>query len=85
MRPSPHDVLQAVDHPRLGRFAVATGAAGFLIVGLDALRQIEMRDEAHVGFVDAHAERDGRDDHHRVVAQKAVLIRGAFASADSPA
>ena len=47
---------------------VAAGASGLLIVSFDALGQIEMRDEAHVRLVDAHAERDGGDDHHAVLA-----------------
>ena len=33
-------------------------------------RQIVMNDEAHVRFVDAHAERDRCRDHPRIVAQK---------------
>src|SRR5674476_1505125 len=56
-----HDVGQAIGHPGAGRLAVAARAAGLLIIGLDALGQIEMRDEAHVRLVDAHAERDGGD------------------------
>src|SRR5690606_36253334 len=38
--PDLHDVLQAVHHPRVGRLAVPYGTARFLIVRLDALRQI---------------------------------------------
>ena len=36
-----------------------------------------MGDEAHVGLVDAHAEGDGGDHHHAVLAQEAVLVRCA--------
>ena len=36
-----------------------------------------MGDEAHVGLVDAHAERDRRDHHDAVVAEEAGLVRGA--------
>ena len=32
---------------------------------------------AHVGFVDAHAESDRRDDHIHLLVQKLVLIGGA--------
>ena len=73
-----HDVGQAIGHPGAGGLAVAAGAAGFLVIGLDALRQIEMRDEAHVGLVDAHAERDGGDDHDAVLVDEAILVAGAL-------
>ena len=72
-----HDVLQAVDHPRVGGLAVAAGAARLLVVRLDALRQVEMRDEPDVGLVDAHAERDRRDDDHRVLDEEPALMLGA--------
>jgi uncharacterized membrane protein YhaH (DUF805 family) len=67
-------VLQAVGHPGIGVFAVAAGAAGLLVVGLDVLRQIQVRDETHVGLVDAHAEGDGGDHHDPVLAQEAALM-----------
>ena len=66
--PQPHHVLQAIDHPRFRGFAVAPGAARFLIIGFHALGQVDVRHEAHVRFVDAHAEGDGGDDHHVVLA-----------------
>ena len=78
-----HDVGQAVGHPGAGGLAVAPGAAGLLVIGLDALRQIEMRDEAHVGLVDAHAERDGGDDHDAVLVDEAVLVAGAHAGVEA--
>jgi hypothetical protein len=56
-----HHIAEAVGHPGHGRLPVAAGAAGLLVVGLDRLGQVEMRDEAHVGLVDAHAEGDGGD------------------------
>ena len=59
------DILQAVDHPGVGRLAIAPGATGFLVVGLHGLGHIQVRDEAHVRFVDAHAKGDGGDDDHR--------------------
>ena len=36
-----------------------------------------MGDEAHVGLVDAHAERDGGDDHDAVLVDEAVLVARA--------
>ena len=71
------DVGQAVGHPRVGRLAVTAGAAGFLVVALEASGQVQMGDEAHVGLVDSHAEGDRRDDHHAVLAGEALLVRGA--------
>ena len=73
----PHHVLKAVDHPCLGRRAIAAGTAGFLVVRLDALGQVGMGDETHIRLVDAHAESDGGDHHHAVVAQEARLVGGA--------
>jgi hypothetical protein len=63
--------LQAVAEPGVGRQAVAAGAAGLLVVGLDALRQVQVGDEAHVRLVDAHAEGDGGDDDDALAAQEA--------------
>ena len=41
------------------------------------LRQVAVDDEADVGLVDAHAERDGGDDHVHLVADEGVLVRVA--------
>ena len=38
-----------------------------------------MRHEAHIGLVDAHAERDRGDDHDTVFIDEAILIAGANA------
>ena len=72
--PQHHDVLQAVAHPRARRQPVAAGAAGFLVIGLNVFRQVEVRDEAHIGLVYAHAEGDGRGHDHAVLAQKSCLV-----------
>ena len=79
-RISANYIAQPVTHPRIGRQSVAAGAAGFLVVAFETFRQIHVCDESHVGLVDTHAERDGRDDHHAVLAQEASLVRGARAS-----
>ena len=47
---------------RLGRPAVAAGAADLLVIGFEAARQVGVEDIGDVGLVDAHAEGDGR--HH---------------------
>jgi hypothetical protein len=68
------DILQAPRHPRFGRLAVASGTAGFLVVAFDRSRQIHVRDEAHVGLVDAHAESERRDHDDAVLAQESFLV-----------
>src|SRR5690606_3906132 len=50
-----------VEEDAVARQTVATGAPDLLIVALDGARQVVVHDEADVGLVDAHAERDGRD------------------------
>ena len=72
-----HDIRQAIRHPGAGWLAVAPRAPGLLIIGFDAFRQIEMRHEAHVRFIDPHAERDGGDDHDAVLVDKAILMARA--------
>ena len=62
------DVLGAVERQRLGRGAVAAGAADLLIIGLDRLGQVGVRDPADVGFVDPHAKGDRGRDHQPVLA-----------------
>ena len=85
MPPLLHDVRQPVRHPGVGRQAVAAGAARLLVIALDAFRQVEVRDEAHVGLVDAHAERDRRDHHDAVVAEEAVLVAPRASRVSMPA
>jgi hypothetical protein len=46
-------------------------------MSLDRLGQAGMGDEAHVGLVDAHAERDGRDHHHVSDATNGAWLRAA--------
>ena len=75
------DVGESVRHPGIGRRSVATGPARLLVVRLDAFREIEMSDEAHIGLVDPHAERDGGDDDHRVLAHERILVELALLGA----
>ena len=67
-------VFQPIGHPGRGRVAITAGTAGFLIVGLNALGQIQMRHKPHVRFVDAHAEGNGGDHDNAVLAQEALLV-----------
>ena len=75
------DVRQSVRHPSVGRQSVTAGAARLLVVGLDALREVEVGDEPHVRLVDPHPERDGGDDDHRVFAHERVLVEPALVRA----
>ena len=69
-----HDVLEPVGEPCRGGQAVTPSAPGLLVVPLDGLGKIEVGDEANVGFVDAHAERDGGDDDEPVLAEETRLV-----------
>ena len=62
----------------MGRLAIAAGAAGFLVVGFDILRQVAVDDEAHVGLIDAHPKGDGGDDDGGVVADEGFLASRAI-------
>ena len=62
---------------RAGGLAVAPGAAGLLVVGLERGRHARVHHGAHVGLVHAHAERVGRADHAHVVREEAPLDRRA--------
>ena len=66
------------------QLAVATCAPRLLVVALDRLGQRVVDDEAHVGLVDAHAERDRRADNLAVaLVDPAVLHAGALAIGQS--
>src|SRR3546814_13039547 len=54
-----HHVAQALAQPGVGRFAVAAGPAGFLVVALERLGEVEVGDEAYVGLVVADRKRAG--------------------------
>ena len=74
-----HDVAQAVDHPCIRRQAVTPGAPGLLVIALDALGQVQMRDKAHVRLVYAHAEGDGRHHDDALFAHETALVQLARA------
>ena len=65
---------QGRSHPCIGRRAIASGASGFLVIAFDTLRQIEVRHEADIGLVDAHAEGDGRHHDHAFLALETRLV-----------
>ena len=70
-------IAESEQHARLGGAAVAPGAADFLVIGLDAGRDIGMKHETHIRFVDTHAKRDGGNDNNAALGEKAVLVGGA--------
>jgi len=55
-------VGEGVEEEGAGRLTIASGAADLLVVLLDGAREGGVNDGADVGFVDAHAEGDRRDD-----------------------
>ena len=55
-------VCIVVEQYGIGFPAVAPSTSCFLEVGLDAVRTVDVDHEAHIGFVDAHAE--GISGHH---------------------
>ena len=62
---------------RIRRQTITAGTPGFLVVGFQALGQIEVGDEAHVGLVDAHAEGDGGDHDQPFLVEETLLVGGA--------
>ena len=71
-------VLHPEQQQGLGGHAVAAGTPGLLVVPLDVLRHVVMDDEADVGLVDPHAERDRGDDDVDLVALERLLHAGAL-------
>ena len=59
-----------------GGLAVTSRAAGLLVERLKAFAWAVVDDPAHVGLVDAHAERGGRADHARRAGEEPVLDAG---------
>ena len=61
-----------------GSLAIASGASGFLVVGLDAAGDFVMDHEAHIRAVDAHAECIGGDRDVGLAANELFLRLFAF-------
>ena len=51
-------------------FAITSGAAGFLVIGLDGRRRGPVGDETDVGGVNSHPEGTSRHDHLNVSVEK---------------
>ncbi len=61
---------------------VAAGAAGFLVVGFEGPRHVEVDHRANVGLVDPHAEGVGGDDDVGLALHEPLLRDGALLAAD---
>jgi len=72
------DICIAIKKCAMRGQTVATCAPDLLIIVLDAFGQIKVNDEAHIGFVDAHAERDGSNDDLHIIADKRLLVFAAI-------
>ena len=72
-----HEVGRRIDQQTLGLEPVTAGASRLLLVMLERSRRSRVNDEPHVRAVDAHAERHGRDDDVRALAQERILMAGA--------
>ena len=72
-----HDICKAIGHPRICRCPIASRAASLLVIAFDAFRQIQMRYKSNIGFIDAHAEGNGCNNHNAVFLLKARLMFGA--------
>ena len=70
-------VARVVKQDALCGHAVAPGAAGLLIIAFQVLGHVVMDHEAHVGFVNAHAECVGGDDDAHAVEQERLLVCAA--------
>jgi hypothetical protein len=68
-------VLGEQERPR--GLAVAPRAAGLLVVRLERRRGADVDHRPHVGLVDAHSERVGRDHHVHFSGQEAAQHRRA--------
>src|SRR5699024_3318192 len=55
----PENIIIFINQKSFGSFSVPAGATDFLIIILQTVRQMIMHDIAHIGLVDAHAERIG--------------------------
>ena len=72
------DVLVAVEGHTLAFAAVTSRTSRLLVVALQALRDVVVDHETHIGLVDAHAEGDGGHDHIHLLHEELVLVTGAL-------
>jgi hypothetical protein len=82
-QPARFEILWRVAKQRLRRQTVAARASRLLIVGLHRGRQIDVTDEAHIGFIDAHAERDRCHHDNALFGDKLILMSVTCAAVES--
>ena len=68
------EIAPAEQQQAIGPQPIAARPADLLVVVLQALRQVVVEDEPHVGLVDPHAERDGRHHDRDLVAREKLLV-----------
>ena len=68
------DILIIIESNAIPLASVTTGAARLLVITFKALGDVVMDNEAHIRFVDTHAEGDGGDNHIHFLHQEFVLI-----------
>ena len=73
------DIIKPVQHEGVRRRAVAPGPAQFLVIRFHVAGQVGVEHVAHVGFVDPHAERDGRGHDRACFGHEHFLVRIAGA------
>ena len=71
-------VLAPGQEDAVGMLDGATGATDLLVVGDGRARPLVVDDEAEVGLVEAHPERDRRDERLQLVGDEGVLERLAL-------
>ena len=73
----PSKIVRCPQQERDRGIAIAPGAAGFLVIGLDRLRHAGMGDKSHIGLVDPHSKGDRCDHHHVFAGNESGLVGGA--------
>ena len=73
-----HGVVRTGEQFAQRGLSVAARAPDFLLIVFERFRQVEMDHAADVRLVDAHAERDGRDDDFAFAAHERLLRRVAI-------
>ena len=77
-QPPLHEVGGRVEEHAFRLESVTAGTAGFLLIVLERLRCAGVHDEADVGPIDAHAERDRRDDESAPFVEERGLVAAAL-------
>src|SRR6266446_2376771 len=76
----PDEINTSPEKEAIGGKTVAAGAACFLVVLLDTLRESKMNDGAHGGLVDSQAEGHGADQNTHFVGHPLFLVFAAGAA-----